>query len=246
MSQQKQVLSGFHSVLARMRQSPETIHEIYYDIARQNQRMNQLVDQARGLGLRLIPVNSARLDGFSKGDRHQGVVAFADQKKAVNDLEELLGTIDEVPHLLILDGVTDPHNLGACLRTADATGVHAVIAPKDRCVGINTTVARVSCGASETVPYVMVTNLARTMRMLKARGIFLIGTTDQSTEDIYDVKADMPIAWVMGSEGDGLRRLTKETCDLLVRIPMLGSVESLNVSVASAVCMYETLRQRTK
>jgi 23S rRNA (guanosine2251-2'-O)-methyltransferase len=152
--------------------------------------------------------------------------------------------IEGPPLLLILDGVTDPHNLGACLRTADAAGVHAVIAPRDRAVGLNATVQRVACGAADTVPYLMVTNLARTMRGLKDRGVWLVGTDDQAADSMHQIDARQPMAWVMGAEGEGMRRLTRETCDQLVNIPMLGSVESLNVSVASAVCLYETVRQR--
>lgn len=166
------------------------------------------------------------------------------QQLAVS-IDDVLDVINEPALLLILDGVTDPHNLGACLRTADAAGVHAVIAPKDRSVGLNSTVQRVACGAADTVPYIMVTNLARTLRSLKERGIWIIGTTDATEKSVYDIDAKLPTAWVMGAEGDGMRRLTSESCDQLVRIPMLGSVESLNVSVASAVCLYESLRQRS-
>ncbi|HYG44209.1 MAG TPA: 23S rRNA (guanosine(2251)-2'-O)-methyltransferase RlmB, partial [Bordetella sp.] len=145
---------------------------------------------------------------------------------------------------LVLDGVTDPHNLGACLRTADAAGVHAVVAPRDRAVGLNSTVQRVACGAADTVPYITVTNLARTLRALKERGVWVVGTDDQAGHSLHAVDARQPLAWVMGAEGEGMRRLTRETCDQLVNIPMLGSVESLNVSVASAVCLYEAVRQR--
>ena len=146
--------------------------------------------------------------------------------------------------LLILDGITDPHNLGACLRTADAAGVHAVIAPRDRAAGLSTVAQRVACGAADSVPYLMVTNLARTMRELKDRNIWLIGTDDQAAQTVHSVDTRGAVAWVMGAEGEGMRRLTRETCDVLARIPMLGSVESLNVSVATGVCLFETVRQR--
>ena len=159
-------------------------------------------------------------------------------------VDDVLDALSEPALLLILDGVTDPHNLGACLRVADAMGVHAVIAPKDRAVGINATVSKVASGAAETVPYITVTNLARTMRDLKERGIWLIGTSDDADKGLYEADFTGPTALVMGSEGEGMRRLTRETCDLLVSVPMLGSVESLNVSVASGVCLYEARRQR--
>jgi 23S rRNA (guanosine2251-2'-O)-methyltransferase len=160
------------------------------------------------------------------------------------DIDEVLETIEGPPLLLVLDGVTDPHNLGACLRTADAAGVHAVIAPRDRSAGLSAVVRRVACGAAETLPYIMVTNLARTLRQLKDSGVWLVGTDETGEQGISDVDTKGPTAWVMGAEGDGMRRLTRESCDVLVRIPMMGSVESLNVSVATGVCLYETVRQR--
>jgi 23S rRNA (guanosine2251-2'-O)-methyltransferase len=206
--------------------------------------MQTFIEQAEKAGRRLHPVPMERLDGLSRGTRHQGVVALADERQLAVDVDEVLDVIEGPPLLLILDGVTDPHNLGACLRTADAAGVHAVIAPRDRAVGLNATVQRVACGAADTVPYLMVTNLARTMRGLKDRGVWLVGTDDQATDSMHQIDARQPMAWVMGAEGEGMRRLTRETCDQLVNIPMLGSVESLNVSVASAVCLYETVRQR--
>ncbi|CPP85759.1 tRNA/rRNA methyltransferase [Bordetella pertussis] len=172
------------------------------------------------------------------------MVAVAEERSLAVGIDEVLDVIEGPALLLILDGVTDPHNLGACLRTADAAGVHAVIAPRDRAVGLNATVQRVACGAADTVPYLTVTNLARTMRELKERDVWLVGTDDQAGESMHQVDARRSMAWVMGAEGEGMRRLTRETCDQLVRIPMLGSVESLNVSVASAVCLYESVRQR--
>jgi len=174
-------------------------------------------------------------------------VALADVQALATDLDACLDDVQDAgatPLLLVLDGVTDPHNLGACLRTADAAGVHAVIAPRDRAVGVGSVVRRVACGAAETVPYFMVTNLARTLRQLKTRGIWIVGADDQATASLHAMDARRALAWVMGAEGEGMRRLTRETCDELVHIPMLGSVESLNVSVASAVCLYEAVRQR--
>ncbi len=242
-----QVLAGFHAVVARLRHAPESIKELYVEASRRDKRMQNFIQQAQAANVRPRPVPSDRLDGLANGARHQGVVALAESRVLAVDVHEVLDTLEDQGQaalLLILDGVTDPHNLGACLRTADAAGVHAVIAPRDRAVGLNQTVQRVACGAAETVPYIMVTNLARTMRDLKERDVWLVGTDDQASEGIHQADARRAMAWVMGAEGEGMRRLTRETCDELVHIPMLGSVESLNVSVASAVCLYETVRQR--
>ena len=239
-----QVLAGFHAVIARLRQAPESVREIYVESNRRDKRMLGLIEQATHLGRPVHPVNADRLSGLSGGSRHQGVVAIADTRSLAHDLDEVLDGIEGPALLLVLDGITDPHNLGACLRTADAAGVHAVIAPRDRAAGLSTVAQRVACGAAESVPYIMVTNLARTLRDLKDRGIWLVGTDDQASQSIHDVDATLPMAWVMGAEGEGMRRLTRETCDVLAFIPMLGSVESLNVSVATGVCLYETVRQR--
>ncbi|CCG18952.1 putative tRNA/rRNA methyltransferase [Taylorella asinigenitalis 14/45] len=241
-----QLLAGFHAINARIKHAPNSIKEIYFDSSRRDARMQSLLDKARECNLKIYGVDIQRLDSLAKGIKHQGVVAIATTQQLAVNVDDVLDVITEPAFLLILDGVTDPHNLGACLRTADAVGVHAVIAPKDKSVGLNATVQRVACGAAETVPYIMVTNLARTMRSLKERGVWLIGTSDAADSSIYDIDAKLPTAWVMGAEGDGMRRLTSETCDQLVSIPMMGSVESLNVSVASAVCLYETLRQRSQ
>lgn len=239
-----QVLAGFHAVVARLRHAPESVKEVYIEASRRDKRMLAFIEQVTRAGCKLHPVASERLDGLAKGTRHQGVVALCDERQLAVDIDDVLDVIEGPALLLVLDGVTDPHNLGACLRTADAAGVHAVIATRDRAVGLNSTVQRVACGAADTVPYIMVTNLARTMRDLKDRGVWLVGTDDQASENMYTVDARQSMAWVMGAEGEGMRRLTRETCDQLVTIPMLGSVESLNVSVASAVCLYESARQR--
>jgi len=242
-----QVLAGFHAVVARLRHAPDSIKELYIEASRRDKRMLGFIQQAEAAGLKPRAIPADRLDGLARGTRHQGVVALAHARELAVDVDEVLDGLEdsgEPALFLILDGVTDPHNLGACLRTADAAGVHAVIAPRDRAVGLNQTVQRVACGAAETVPYIMVTNLARTMRALKERDVWLVGTDDQAESTIYQVQAQRSMAWVMGAEGEGMRRLTRETCDELVNIPMLGSVESLNVSVASSVCLYETVRQR--
>ncbi|MEP7070205.1 MAG: 23S rRNA (guanosine(2251)-2'-O)-methyltransferase RlmB [Usitatibacter sp.] len=245
MSSQK-ILTGFHAVTSRLRQRPETVTEIYLDAERSDARAEDLRELAKRLNVRLISADMKRLDGMAAGVRHQGVIAHAEPLDTPKFIEDVLEAIKEPPLLLILDGVQDPHNLGACLRVADGVGAHAVIAPKDRSVGLTTAAVKVASGAAESVPYIVVTNLARTMRDLKDKGIWLIGTDDEARQSIYKTKLEGALGIVLGAEGEGLRRLTKETCDLLVSIPMLGSVESLNVSVASGVCLYEARRQRLK
>ena len=209
--------------------------------------MKDLLSMAEGAGVRHLQVERSRLDGLAGvNGRHQGVIArVVDTPIPYKDIHDILESeLEEPPFFLILDGVEDPHNLGACLRVADAMGVHAVIAPKDRAVGLNATVRKVACGAAETVPFIAVTNLARTMRELKDAGVMLVGTAAEEKQDLFNTRLDGPIALVLGAEGTGLRRLTAETCDTLVSIPMFGSVESLNVSVASGICLYEARRQR--
>ncbi len=245
MSTQK-ILTGFHAVTSRLRQRPETVTEIYLDADRSDARAKDLRELAKRLNVRLISADMKRLDGMAGGVRHQGVIAHAEPPDTPKFIEDVLEAIDEPPLLLILDGVQDPHNLGACLRVADGVGAHAVIAPKDRSVGLTTAAVKVASGAAESVPYIVVTNLARTMRDLKDKGIWLVGTDDESRQSLYKTKLEGALGLVLGAEGEGLRRLTKETCDLLVSIPMMGSVESLNVSVASGVCLYEARRQRLK
>jgi 23S rRNA (guanosine2251-2'-O)-methyltransferase len=237
-------LAGFHAVTARLRQRPETVREIYIDAARVDSRAKDLRELAKRLNVRIIPVDAKRLDGMSGGARHQGVVAQADEVNMPQFIEDVLDNLNEPALLLILDGVQDPHNLGACLRVADGAGAHAVIAPKDRSVGLTLAAIKVASGAAESVPYIVVTNLARTMRDLKERNIWLVGADDSAKESLYKARFDGALGLVLGAEGEGLRRLTKETCDHLVSIPMMGSVESLNVSVASGICLYEARRRR--
>ena len=250
------VLFGFHAVGVRLKTAPQSIVEIYFEPTRRDARMRQFLEKANEAGVRLIEADSMRLAKLSGGHGHQGVAARVHELKAVRSLDELLEQLEakqaELPPeqrqaalILVLDGVTDPHNLGACLRVADGAGVHAVIAPKDHAVGINATVAKVASGAAETVPYFMVTNLARTLNELKERNIWIIGTSDAANKTLYQADLTGPVALVLGAEGDGMRQLTAKTCDDLVSIPMRGAVESLNVSVASGVCLYEALRQRT-
>ena len=237
-------LVGFHAVTSRLRQRPETVREIYIDAERNDARAKDLRRMAGSLNVRVIAVDAKRLDGMAGGARHQGVVAQAEPLKMPQFIDDVLEGLKEAPLLLVLDGVQDPHNLGACLRVADGAGAHAVIAPKDRSVGLTTTAIKVSSGASESVPYIVVTNLARTMRDLKDKGIWLIGADDSAPQSIFQAKLEGPLGLVLGAEGEGLRRLTKDSCDGLVSIPMLGSVESLNVSVASGICLYEARRRR--
>ena len=239
------VLFGFHAVGVRLKTAPRSIIEIYVDPTRKDARMRQFLDRANEAGARVIEADGIRLAKLTGSHGHQGVAARVEVLKAANSLDDLLDGIKEPPLLLVLDGVTDPHNLGACLRVADGAGAHAVIAPKDHAVGVNATVAKVASGAAETVPYFMVTNLARTLGELKERSIWCIGTSDDAPRTVYQADLKVPVALVLGAEGAGMRQLTRKTCDELVSIPMRGAVESLNVSVASGVCLYEALRQRT-
>ena len=242
------VLFGFHAVGVRLKTAPQTIIEVYVDPTRRDARMRQFVDRAKEAGVRLIDADGMRLAKLAGSHGHQGVAARVDPVAQVHSLDELLEQLEAdgiAPLLLVLDGVTDPHNLGACLRVADGAGAHAVIAPKDHAAGINATVAKVASGAAETVPYFMVTNLARTLGELKERNIWIIGTSDDAPKTVYQADLKAPVALVLGAEGQGMRQLTRKTCDELVGIPMKGAVESLNVSVASGVCLYEALRQRS-
>jgi 23S rRNA (guanosine2251-2'-O)-methyltransferase len=238
------VLFGFHAVSVRLKTAPASIVEVYVDATRRDARMKQFLARAAEAGVRVIEADGARLTKLSGSASHQGVAARAQALEQAHSLDDLLDGLQESPLLLALDGVTDPHNLGACLRVADGAGAHAVIAPKDHAAGINATVAKVASGAAETVPYFMVTNLARTLGELKERGIWIIGAAGEAEGTLYEADLKGPTALVLGAEGPGMRQLTRKTCDLLVRIPMQGAVESLNVSVASGVCLYEARRQR--
>jgi 23S rRNA (guanosine2251-2'-O)-methyltransferase len=239
-----QVVFGFHAVTSRLRVRAESIREIYVDAKRIDKRMQDLIGVAKEKSVRIMQVDGGRLDGMTGHSRHQGVVALAEPTKLPQFVEDVLETIEGAPFLLVLDGITDPHNLGACLRVADAAGVHAVIAPKDRSVGLTSTVMKVASGAAENVPYITVTNLARTLRELKERDIWIVGADEEGSKDLFHATLAGPVAWVLGAEGEGLRRLTRENCDEIINIPMFGSVESLNASVASGVCLFETRRQR--
>ena len=238
------LIYGFHAVTSRLRVNPGSIEEIFVDAARQDPRARDLLESAKQLGLRIMQVDGKRLDGIAGGPRHQGIAARVTMVQQPRHVDEVLEGLQGPLLLLILDGVQDPHNLGACLRVADAMGANAVIAPKDRAVGLTPTVAKGACGAADTVPYLTVTNLARAMRDIKEYGVFIIGTDGEAETEIAQADVSGSIAWVLGAEGTGIRRLTREHCDAMVKIPMHGTVESLNVSVSAGICLYETRRQR--
>ena len=237
------LVAGFHAVTARLRQRPESLRAIYVAAGRHDARARDLVERARSAGVAVHAVDERRLEDLARGQRHQGVVAVADAALPHVTLADVLEHPPEPPLLLVLDGVTDPHNLGACLRSADAFGAHAVIVPKDRAVGVNATVAKAASGAADTIPVVTVTNLARALRDLKEAGVWVVGA-DAGGESLFEADVTGPIAWVLGAEGEGLRRLTREHCDRVVGIPLAGSVESLNVSVAAGICLFATRRAR--
>jgi 23S rRNA (guanosine2251-2'-O)-methyltransferase len=238
------ILFGFHAVGVRLKTAPKSILELHVDVTRRDQRMRQFLHKAAEAGAKVVETDDERLQKMCGSSRHQGVVARVDALALSHSLDDTLDAVEGDPLLLVLDGVTDPHNLGACLRVADGAGVHAVVAPKDHAVGLNATVAKVASGAADTVPYFMVTNLARTLGELKERDIRIIGTSDDAEQTLYDLDLTGPIAFVLGAEDSGMRQLTRRHCDVLVRLPMRGAVESLNVSVASGICLYEAVRQR--
>ncbi|UFN69370.1 23S rRNA (guanosine(2251)-2'-O)-methyltransferase RlmB [Vibrio alginolyticus] len=236
---------GIHAVKAVLERKPERFIEAYVLKGRQDDRLMPILNDLQVCGVSIQQMTRKTLDDKARGANHQGIIARVKPAKQLNenDIDDILAQ-HESPLLLVLDGVTDPHNLGACLRNADAAGAAAIIVPKDRSAPMNATVSKVACGAAEVVPLIRVTNLARTMRTLQEKGIWFVGTAGEATHDIYQAKLTGPLAIVMGAEGDGMRRLTRETCDDLIKIPMAGSVSSLNVSVASGICLFEAFRQR--
>ncbi|MCW8108028.1 23S rRNA (guanosine(2251)-2'-O)-methyltransferase RlmB [Alteromonas ponticola] len=242
---QQEWLYGIHALSAVVAKEPERLIEVLVLKGRDDDRLHALINEIRRLGISLQFCHRKVLDAKVEGEQHQGIVARAKPAKALteNDLDEILRTHKQ-PFLLILDGITDPHNLGACLRSADAAGVHAVIAPKDKSASLTGTVRKVACGAAESIPFIQVTNLARTLQDLQSKGVWVIGTAGETDKSVFDCKLSGPLALVMGAEGKGMRRLTKERCDELVKLPMAGSVSSLNVSVATGICLYEAVRQR--
>lgn len=240
------IIYGIHAVQAALQRDASNIIEVMIESGRKDARVQVLLDKVAAQHTEVRRVTGKELDALVPDARHQGVVARC---RAVtvwqeDDLDQLLDGLSVPPLLLVLDGVQDPHNLGACLRSADAAGVHAVIAPRDRAVGLTPVVRKVASGAAETVPFIQVTNLARTLRMLKDKGLWTVGADAEGDGDVFSADLRGPTVLVMGAEGQGMRRLTREHCDLLVRIPMQGTVESLNVSVATGICLFEAVRQR--
>ncbi|MEQ9871831.1 23S rRNA (guanosine(2251)-2'-O)-methyltransferase RlmB [Pectobacterium odoriferum] len=240
-----EIIYGIHAVKALLERDPQRFLEVFILKGRDDRRLQPVIAELEAQGIVIQVANRQWLDKQAEDAVHQGIVAKVKEgrKYQENDLPALLDNL-EMPFLLILDGVTDPHNLGACLRNADGAGVHAVIVPRDRSAQLNATVKKVACGAAETVPVISVTNLARTMRLLQERNIWIVGTAGEADHTLYQSKLTGPLALVMGAEGEGMRRLTREHCDELISIPMAGSVSSLNVSVATGVCVFEAVRQR--
>jgi 23S rRNA (guanosine2251-2'-O)-methyltransferase len=239
-----QLLYGFHAITSRIKHHPGSVKKIYLDQDRHDARARDFLELIKMTGTPLYTVDGSRLDGMAGTRRHQGVVAEVEAVRLIRDLDEVVTTHGNDLLLLVLDGIQDPHNLGACLRVADAMGVQAVVAPKDRAVPMSPTVAKVASGAADTVPYLTVTNLARTLRELQDHRVWIVGTDDAASQDLSQADFQCPMAWVLGAEGSGLRRLTREHCDQLVKIPMQGAVESLNVSVAAGICLYESRRRQ--
>lgn len=238
---------GFHSVAALLDADSAAVLGLWVARAQQDDRARALLDRARAAGIACTACERADLDArFGTDTRHQGFAALCRRERsdAPQDLDDLLDRLDEPPFLLVLDGIQDPHNLGACLRSADAAGVHAVIVPRDRAAGMTPVVRKVACGAAETVPFFPVTNLARTLKGLQDRGVWITGTDAEAPDLLWDVDLRGPAAIVIGSEGEGMRRLVREHCDRLARLPLAGTVSSLNASVAVGICLFEAVRQR--
>lgn len=242
------VLFGFHAVKTTLKYNASRIQKMLIIADRKDDRIGEVIDTAQQLDIEIERCNRKTLDELTDKASHQGVVVLCEPIKAEDEkfLNELLEKLENPAFLLVLDGVTDPHNLGACIRSADAAGVHAVIAPKNNSAPLNATVAKVACGATDVIPYVQVTNLSRTLQQLQQRGIWIAGTSGDAEQNLYQANLEGPLAIVMGAEGKGMRRLTQENCDFLLKLPMAGEVSSLNVSVAAGVCLYEAVRQRSK
>jgi 23S rRNA (guanosine2251-2'-O)-methyltransferase len=238
------ILGGFHAIGARLRHAPESIEVAYLDPSRRDARMRELRQRLEAAGVRVVAADAQRLRGLAGDVPHQGAVALARELEPKLDFDQLLDAITPRSLLLVLDGVTDPRNLGACLRVADAAGVQAVIVPRDRSAGLGVATLKAAAGAGESVPLISVTNLARAITDLQAEGVRVVGAAGEAQHSLYEIDQTGPFAWVLGAEGEGMRRLTRERCDALAAIPLLGAVESLNVSVAAGICLYESVRQR--
>jgi 23S rRNA (guanosine2251-2'-O)-methyltransferase len=240
----RKALAGFHAVTARIRNAPQTVESLYYDPSRRDARMQQLLARAQQAGIRPISAEPARLQALVGQARHQGVVALCSGVESVFSLQEVLDRIDQGSLLLLLDGITDPRNLGACLRTAEAAAVAAVVLPRDRSAPLSSVALKAASGAVESLPVVAVVNLARAMDEIKEAGVRIVGADPAGPRSLYELDLRGPLAWTLGAEGHGMRRLTRERCDELARIPLAGQVESLNVSVAAGICLFESHRQR--
>lgn len=241
-----EIIYGIHAVKALLERDPQRFLEVFILKGREDRRLQPVIAELESNGIAVQVANRQWLDSKVEGAVHQGIIANVKPGRQFqeNDLPDLLAAHD-APFLLVLDGVTDPHNLGACLRSADAAGVNAVIVPRDRSAQLNATAKKVACGAAESVPLIRVTNLARTLRLLQEHNVWIVGTAGEADHTLYQSKLTGPMALVMGAEGEGMRRLTREHCDELISIPMAGSVSSLNVSVATGVCLFEAVRQRS-
>lgn len=242
----KSLIHGINAVESALNHDPENLVRVWIDRRTRNERVTKLEPLLKELGIKPTFVDVKKLDNMANNERHQGIIAEYRQAKSLteNDLYDLLDKLEEPAFLLILDGVTDPHNLGACLRTAEGAGVHAVVVPRDNAAGLTPTARKIASGAAELMPFITVTNIARTMDELKQRGVWITATSDKATGSLYEANLKGATAVVMGAEGKGIRRLTEERCDFLISIPMQGKVSSLNVSVATGVVLYEALRQR--
>ncbi|WP_371376595.1 23S rRNA (guanosine(2251)-2'-O)-methyltransferase RlmB [Thalassotalea aquiviva] len=249
MAKHDELVFGIHAVTALIKRAPERFIELWLLKGREDERLKTVINLAQKYGISIQLTHRKALDEKSKGEQHQGIIARVKPGKVYseNDLTDIVGSAlgqKQIPFILVLDGVTDPHNLGACLRNADAAGVQAIVVPKDNAARITSTVRKVAVGAAESIPLVQVTNLTRSLKALQEMGLWVVGTAGEATESIYQCQLTGPIALVMGAEDKGMRRLTRETCDQLIKLPMAGSVSSLNVSVASGICLFEIVRQR--
>jgi 23S rRNA (guanosine2251-2'-O)-methyltransferase len=244
LSVKQQPVFGFHAVNGRLKHAADTVQTLYVSEHRRDARMHDLLARAEGAGIRIVAADDRRLDGLAGGNAHQGVVALCIETSRPAHLEDVLANVDPATLLLLLDGVTDPRNLGACMRTAAAAGVNAVIVPRDRSASLTDVASKAAAGAAEVLPLIAVTNLARAMDQIKEAGIWIAGAAGDAPGSLFELDLRGPLAWALGAEGSGLRRLTRERCDWLVHIPMHAQAESLNVSVATGVCLFETVRQR--